>query len=60
MVPDRPGLIGAGVWVMRDGASDRDRTIPGARTYFKSELLMRDPAAIVAYRFGGMRYNPKC
>jgi hypothetical protein len=46
-------------WVKRDDASDRDRTIPDALTSFKSEPFMRDPAAIVAYRFGGMRSNPK-
>jgi hypothetical protein len=36
----------------RDDASDRDRTLPLARIYFKPEPLMRDPAAVVAYDLG--------
>jgi hypothetical protein len=52
--------LGLAFGVERDNVSDRDRTIPVAHTYFKLEPLMRDPAAIVAYHFGGMRSNPKC
>jgi hypothetical protein len=44
--------LGLAFGVERDDASDRNRTIPVARTYFNSKPLTRDPAAIMVYRLG--------